>query len=103
MTWACGRKIDFHTGSLPLPAYAGRYSTPALGDITIVLQRGKMLLRTARMDMPMSHWHLDTFVLEHEPWGLKELVTFRVGPDGKVNRLSLFELDLSRQADPEME
>ena len=55
------------------------------------------------MDMPMSHWHLDTFVLEHEPWGLKEFVTFRVEPDGKVNRLSLFELDLSRQADPEME
>ena len=39
--------------SLPPSAYAGRYSTPALGDITIVLQRGKMLLRTARMDMPM--------------------------------------------------
>lgn len=94
-------RLSDSSPSLPLAAYTGQFTTPALGDITIVLEKGKMIFRTAKLDMPMSHWHLDTFVVEHKPWGLKEFATFQVGPDSKINRLSLFELDFSRQADPE--
>ena len=98
-----GKRMKNTRPSLPLSTYTGQYTTPALGDITIVVEKGKMLFRTANLDMPMSHWHLDTFVVEHKPWGLKEFATFKVGPDSEVSGLSLFDREFSRLAEPEQE
>ena len=89
--------------SLPSSDYTGQYTTPSLGEITIAVEKGKMVLRTTSLDMPMSHWHLDTFLVEHPPWGLKEFAVFQVGPNGKVNRLDLFGLELTRREDPEQD
>jgi CubicO group peptidase (beta-lactamase class C family) len=76
--------------ALPLAAYAGRYENPALGTVTIEVARRDMLLRTARLALPMSHWHLDTFLVEHAPWELREFAEFRIAPDGKVASFDLF-------------
>jgi hypothetical protein len=40
--------------------------------------------------MQMSHWHLDTFLVEYEPWGMREFAEFRIGPTGKIDKLVLF-------------
>ena len=76
--------------ALPLAAYAGRYENPALGAVTIEVERRGMLLRTASLALPMAHWHLDTFLLEHPPWELREFAEFRIAPDGKVASFDLF-------------
>ena len=81
--------------SLKLERYAGPYSSPAMGDIEIVVEKRDMLLRTPRADMSLSHWHLDTFLLEYERWGMKEFATFHIGPDGEITHLELFELEFS--------
>jgi hypothetical protein len=38
----------------------------------------------------MSHWHLDTFLVEYDAWGLREFAEFQIGPDGSVSSLELF-------------
>lgn len=38
----------------------------------------------------MSHWHLDTFLVEHAPWELREFAEFRIAPNGKVASFDLF-------------
>lgn len=76
--------------ALPLKAYAGRYENSALGVLTIEVVRHDMLLRMARLALPMSHWHLDTFLVEHAPWELREFAEFRIAPDGKVASFDLF-------------
>jgi hypothetical protein len=76
--------------ALPLAAYAGRYDNPVLGSITIELEQRDLLLRTAMLALPLSHWHLDTFLADHPPWELREFLEFRIAPDGKVASFTLF-------------
>ena len=49
-----------------------------------------LLLQFAQIEMPMTHWHLDTFLVEHEPWGIREFADFRVAPDGKIEAFEVF-------------
>ena len=76
--------------SLPREAYAGRYDSPALGEVTVVEAGGGLLMRTAKVEFTLSHWHLDTFLVEYPPWQLREFAEFRVAPDGSVTGLELF-------------
>lgn len=76
--------------ALPLQSYAGRYVNPALGAVTVEVDGRDLLLRTARLALPMSHWHLESFVVEHRPWDLREFAEFRIGPEGTVTSFELF-------------
>jgi len=76
--------------SLPLAAYAGSYSNPALGAVTIEHSANDLKLRTAAVDMPMSHWHLDTFLVEYASWELREFAEFRIDPEGRIESFMLF-------------
>jgi len=76
--------------SLAAEQYAGNYSNAALGSITIDRAERDLLLRTGAVDMPMTHWHLDTFLVEYTPWGLREFAEFHIGPDGQIASLRLF-------------
>lgn len=42
----------------------------------------------------MTHWHLDTFLVEYAPWKMREFVTFRIGPDGLVESLDFLGFTL---------
>ncbi len=77
--------------SLPRDEYLGTWESPLSGEIVIELQGRDMVLRTKKVSMPMSHWHLDTFLVEYEPWGIREFAEFRVGPAGKIDKLILFQ------------
>jgi CubicO group peptidase (beta-lactamase class C family) len=76
--------------ALALEAYAGRYSSPAMGEITVGLSGKKLTLETSKVSLPMTHWHLDTFLVDYEPWQLREFATFRIMPDGSVGSLDAF-------------
>lgn len=76
--------------SLPLERYSGVYESPGVGRITIDSSSGGMVLKTQRIKLPMSHWHLDTFLVENEAWNLREFAEFRIGPDGSISGIHLF-------------
>jgi len=58
--------------SLKPVAYTGRYRSEAMGDILIEKSGRDMNFRTALVDMQMTHWHLDTYLVEHKTWQMHE-------------------------------
>jgi len=76
--------------SLPRNDYTGVYESPVIGEITIALEGRNLVLKSKKIDLPMSHWHLDTFLVEYKPWGMREFADFRVGPNGAIKELNLF-------------
>jgi CubicO group peptidase (beta-lactamase class C family) len=91
-TWAETKKqrLTKTSPSLSRDDYLGTWESPVSGEIIIGQQGRKMFLRTKKVSMPMSHWHLDTFLVEYEPWGMREFAEFRIGPAGKIDKLVLF-------------
>ena len=91
-TWAETKKQRLRKTrpSLSQADYLGTWESPVSGKIIIEQQGREMFLRTKKVSMPMSHWHLDTFLVEHEPWGMREFAEFRIGPTGKIDKLVLF-------------
>jgi len=76
--------------SLPRDDYAGVYESPMIGEITIAPEGRNLILKSKKIDLPMSHWHLDTFLVEYKPWGMREFADFRVGPNGAIEKLKIF-------------
>lgn len=91
-TWAETQKQRLRKTrpSLSRDDYLGTWESPVSGEIIIERQGREMFLRTKKVSMTMSHWHLDTFLVEYEPWGMREFAEFRIGPTGKIDKLVLF-------------
>lgn len=77
--------------SLAKKAYLGTYESPAMGHITIEQDGRDMVLNAGSISLPMTYWHLDTFLVEYPEWQLKEFAEFRIGPDGQIAGLEVFE------------
>ncbi len=75
---------------LPLSDYAGTYRSEINGDIAIAARSKALELRTTRDRMQLSHWHQDTFLLQHEDWQYGDLTTFRFQPDGSIDGIEVF-------------
>lgn len=73
---------------LPLGDYAGTYRSESMGDIRIEKSGRKLTLRTTRVDFAMTHWHLETFLVEYTAWEMREFSTFNIGSDGMIESLS---------------
>ncbi|MGB5487810.1 MAG: hypothetical protein WBN06_10515, partial [Lysobacterales bacterium] len=54
----------------------------------IVASGSDMTLKTTLIDFEMSHWHLDTFLLEHESWDMHEFATFNIDPEGNITSVN---------------
>ena len=94
------RQAKRHTGTKPsrdLAAYAGTYSHPAYGDITITSDGTNLALAWQRVRVPLAHYHFDTFsaVLPEEDFD--EQLTFDLGTDGEVESLELFGEEFKRE------
>jgi len=75
--------------SLPLAQYAGTYADPLYGSITVKLVNGKLAVTDELDAGALDHWNYDTFVFVHaKRWLGKDLVTFTLGPDGRVTGLT---------------
>jgi CubicO group peptidase (beta-lactamase class C family) len=80
--------------SLPLDRYAGTYSDPWYGDVTISMENGTLVMRfmhTPSLAGDLEHWQYDTFVAR---WRDRELradayVTFALKPDGVVDQVKM--------------
>jgi hypothetical protein len=80
--------------SLALGKYAGKYQDAWYGDIAIVEENGKLVMRfshTPALTGELEHWQHDTFVAR---WRDRELradayVTFALNPDGTIDQVKM--------------
>ncbi len=75
--------------SLPRAAYAGTYRNPSFGDIRIEGSGSEMIIKTTLVDFKMSHWHLDTFLVEHDGWDMHEFASFDINPEGSIQSVKV--------------
>ncbi|WP_309723016.1 serine hydrolase [Armatimonas sp.] len=81
--------------SLPLASYTGTYSDPGYGTATVREESGKLHLAWEAFDVPLKHWHHDTFITDTEQPGFANLdIVFTLKASGSVATLSLFEQSL---------
>jgi hypothetical protein len=77
--------------SLPPGRYAGTYRDAWYGDVSIVEEDGKLVMRFTRTPLligDLTHWQHDSFLVR---WRDRELradafVTFALNPDGSIER-----------------
>jgi len=84
------KRLKHTKPSLKLAAYAGRYRSESMGDILIEKSGRNMTLKTTLIDFEMTHWHLDTYIVEYESWGMHEFASFNIGSDGLITSLGIF-------------
>jgi len=80
--------------SLPLAGYVGSYGDAWYGEVNIVLEQGKLVMRfskTPPLVGDLEHWQHDTFIAR---WRDRELradafVTFALNPDGTIDQVKM--------------
>jgi len=98
--------------SLNLADYTGTYSDKMYGDVVIVGEGNKLVMRfqpSPNFVADLEHWHLDTWVIRWRPTVSynfpRGFVTFTIDRSGKTDRLAVdqpnndfwfYELDLRR-------
>jgi CubicO group peptidase (beta-lactamase class C family) len=89
--------------SLPLARYAGTYSDPMYGDMTLAEEDGRLVLRFgASYAGDLEHWHFDTFRVTWRDLSMgRAMATFALDAGGEVRTLSLGDFgELRRSAGP---
>lgn len=98
--------------TLPLPGYAGTYSSEMYGDVTLADENGKLVMRmlpSPNFVADLEHWQNDTFQIKWRKSVVypfpRGFVTFTMDKDGKADVLKIdqpnsdfwfYELDLKR-------
>lgn len=93
---------------LPLEAFTGTYSHPAVGPIEVRRERGPeskeehlVLVRSEFLTADLEHWHFDVFRANwRKPWLTPDLVEFEIDPTDTVSRLRIWGYELARIARP---
>jgi len=80
--------------SLPLEKYAGRYTDPWYGDVSIALENGKLVMRfshSPELTGELEHWQHDVFVARWRDRFLDAdaFVTFVLNADGEVQSATM--------------
>lgn len=92
------------SSTLPVRAYAGRYSDPFYGSMEVTDANGKLNLQVNKdLTASLEHWQHDTFraVWSKRWWG-EDFIAFQMDPmSGKVVSLTLSGAVLKREAGPQ--
>lgn len=94
------KRVSDTQPSKPLAAYAGDYTDPFYGKVTIVLRDDSLYLTTTSgINAELKHWHYNTFSARWEqPWRRESLVHFTLAPDGQVQEIEFDRLTLTRDS-----
>jgi len=68
----------------PLSAYAGTYSHPGYGDVTVAVAEDGLAVRLLATELGARHRHFETWDLHYEPLDMDLPLTFAAEPDGFV-------------------
>lgn len=85
--------------SVRIDDYLGTYSNAELGDIAIIRQDGRLILKTGMYEYDFSHWHLDTFIVNYVSWSHGSFAAFGIDPKGKVATVEVFGHVFDKKAD----
>lgn len=85
--------------SHPLEEYAGVYTHPAYGDISISLQGAALCGNYNGYPMDIMHYHYDSFDVVIKAMDVPALITFETNPQGEIYRISA-PLEPSPGVDP---
>ena len=84
---AIDNKLEGTSPSLPQENYAGIYHNNEMGNVEIEQSDKGLAVVGPNVHIPLSHWHLDTFLGERKDQGLKTLISFSIGADATVSGL----------------
>lgn len=95
---ALADRIEGTRPSLSLEAYAGTYTHPVFGDVTVSLQDGALHVhRGEGLQGSTEHWNYDTFRVAWDArWRGDEWLTFDLAADGAVEGLRTMGLEFGR-------
>jgi CubicO group peptidase (beta-lactamase class C family) len=85
------RKAERHPGTKPSrepKAYAGIYEEPAYGQAEVTQEKDKLTLRWSHFQLPLEHFHFDTFTATGPDLADGNRVTFRLNADGEVGEMT---------------
>ncbi len=93
------------TPSLPIEAYLGEYSHPAVGKLRLLEEDGGLVLRfPGAWAGDLEHWHHDVFRLTGRgPAHWQLFLTFVLDPAGQVDEFRIRELAFERLPDQQDE
>jgi hypothetical protein len=87
------------TPSLPLDRYAGTYTDPLRGEVTITPDGEALKIRNgAAFVGTLEHWHYDVFRARWDAdWHQGSFVTFLIGASGRVDAIEVNGVRFARQ------
>ncbi|MDP2958913.1 MAG: DUF3471 domain-containing protein, partial [Longimicrobiales bacterium] len=92
-------RVEGTSPSLPLAAYAGRYTHPLFGTLTVTeTPNGLRADWGPGQPGELTHWNYDTFRVDWDArWRGWALGTFVLGTDGKVASVRMSGMELARE------
>jgi CubicO group peptidase (beta-lactamase class C family) len=91
-----GNRLTGTKLSLARESYAGTYSNPSIGEVVIAGSGSDMKLKTTLVDFEMSHWHLDTFLVELKSTDMRDFASFNINPEGSITSFDFFGATFKR-------
>jgi hypothetical protein len=83
--------------TLPLEEYAGTYSDPLYGKVTVTFDSKLRLHYGPGLEGELAHWHYDTFRAHWDAkWRGTSLVTFQMDAKGRLSKLTTGSLAFTR-------
>jgi CubicO group peptidase (beta-lactamase class C family) len=74
--------------SHPLADYAGTYAHPGYGQMRVDLDNGRLVATYNGMELPLKHYHYDTFELTYERFEFTAKVTFAADHRGEIAQIA---------------
>jgi hypothetical protein len=81
--------------SLELSAYVGAYENLAYGTLAVSEDTG-LVLNWSSFKLKLEHFHFDTFTARGDPLMDNQLLTFGLGSDATVQRLTFLDQEFKR-------
>ncbi|GAB4014998.1 serine hydrolase [Spirosoma koreense] len=94
------KRVPNTAPSLPLVAYAGRYTSPLYGQAEVNVQGNQLVLNVNNnsLNARLSHWHYDTFYGPlQKAWYGKALAQFSLNASGHVAGLLVDGMDFRKE------
>lgn len=83
--------------SSKLESFEGEFQEPAYGPARVALERGKLRLQWSSFNIPLSHYHHNTFVTSLDPSEPDRLrIFFPVDGDGAIMGMRLFDVEFRK-------
>jgi len=67
----------------------GKYYHPGYGTFTVLVEEGKLRFKFGTQTFPMVHFHYDTFQIDFERYGSRDLLTFNTDPNGDIDSFTI--------------